>query len=689
MTSHNNSAARGLRALLALGAGLLLALGGARAQNPTPNDWLCDNKVGGSWSHGRAPSGCDAATFGPDAFVRGNYGPLIFDDAQTRATEQKRYMQEMYAMARESAARYLTLRNPAADAEEKAAFQWGLFALLRQESFWSHYRDAQLAAGLPYQLKMMRGDSGHGHGMMQLDDRYHFVPVSEGKGWNMMQNFAYSIEIYYDAWKKAPASCLAGRTVDASYWRDRARSAWSAYNGGPTRICRWQNPADANAAKDNSYLDVYTKKYWEADVADKLKPVAIDIACLMDMGSQCPLPSSGGDWNGKLLKVGAGACVLAAGTVHCVDAMRDAACLAAIAPFDAGQALTVYGYEINGRKRIDYNRNQLCRAQVPGLLSVGASFATKAALPLRGTVDGAVIATLPAGAYQLLDFELRDPVAQERYYRVRHGELDGWIHAGNRDTHAGIAAWAPPAAGATALLPYPGDWVEVATTSNLNLRDTPAGLLRGSLPRGTRLQVKEIFATTSLNNLYYRVNFNGQDGWINAGNVYPANTLASWTRPSTPPDGVSAKAALCPAGTQFDAHLRHCVSASTAYGPFSEAATQQCLAAGGGAGCTAQRGVVIEGRALQTQLWQRPAAAAYRGNGDCPRGAERSMKHRFHCVETVQRNGQTEQDVFGPFGSILANACLAQTGGGGNAVCYTNRWPAPLFVGLQPLQAGQ
>lgn len=672
-------------ALLALSCGLL-AGGAARAQNPTPNDWLCDNKVGGTWSHGRAPSGCDGATFGPDSFVRGNYGPVIFDDAQTRSTEQKRYMQELYAVVREATDRYLTLRKPDVDPAEKAAFQWGVFALLRQESFWSHYRDAQLGAGLPFKLKMMRGDSGHGHGMMQLDDRYHFVPVSEGKGWNLMQNFAYSIEIYYDAWKKAPASCLAGRAVDESYWRDRARSAWSAYNGGPTRICRWQNTADANAAKDKGYLDSYVKKYWEADVNDKIKPAAIDVACLLDMGSQCPLPSSGGDWSGKLLKVGSGACVYDGDTVHCIDALRDAICLSAFASFDSSQALTVYGYEINAKKRRDYNRNQLCRASVPGLLSIGTSFATVAPQPLRGAVDGAVIATLPAGTHQLLDFELRDAQAQQRYYRVKHGELDGWIYAGDRDSHAGIASWAVPAAGAGALLPYPGDWVEVATTSNLNMRDTPAGLLRGSLPRGTKLQVKEVYAIGSLNNLYYLVNANGQDGWINAGNVYPANTLASWTKPTTPPAGLF-KAQHCPSGSQYDSHLRHCVSSASAYGPFSAASTAQCQASGGGAGCSAPRGVLMEGRPLQTQIWGRAAAVAYRGNFDCPRGAERSMRHRFHCVETLQRNGQTEQEVFGPFGSVLASACLAQTGN--SASCYANRWPSSLFLALQPLQSGQ
>jgi len=669
-----------LLTMLCLGLLGLMPMQSAQAQNPTPNDWLCSNKVGGTWTHGRAPSGCDGSTFGPDSFVRGNYAPVIFNDAVNGTAERQRYLQELYAAMRDATSRYLLLRNPTASADEIAGFQRGVFALLRQESFWSHYRDAQLSAGQAYVLKMMRGDSGHGHGMMQLDDRYHFVPVGEGKGWNMMQNFSYAIEIYYDAWKKAPVSCLAGATSgDPAYWRSRARSAWSAYNGGPTKVCRWQNPADANVAKDNGYRDNYDNQLWAPDVADKSKAAAIDVACLMDNGTQCPLPVSGGLEAGKLIKIGSSACVLVGAALECVDDLRDAACLASRASFDASQAITVYGYEVNGRTRIDHNRHRLCRASADGLQALGSAITTTTVMELRGTIDGAVIGSLPVGTYQVLDFQLKNPQTLERYYRVRNAGLDGWIAAGDRSSYAGIASNAAPTT--AGVMAYPGDWVAVATTSNLNIRATPGGALLTSIPNGTKLQVKELFGTASANNLYYLVEFNGKEGWIFAGNLYPSSTLASWTVPTLPP-AVQTRHAACPTGTRYDIQLRQCMSSASVYGPFTVASTQQCLANGGGAACTALRGVVQDGRAVQLQVWGKALAVAARGNGDCPRGADRSMTHRYHCVEPVLRGGVADTDVYGPFGGTLVNACLAANANA--AFCLANRWPASAFLALQP-----
>ena len=71
--------------------------------------------------------------------------------------------------------------------------------------------------------------------------------------------------------------------------------------------------------------------------------------------------------------------------------------------------------------------------------------------------------------------------------------------------------------------------------------------------------------------------------------------------------------------------------------------------------------VEVRGVALTLPIWPKALAAAANGNGDCPRGATRSAAHRFHCTEAVVRNGTTETDVYGPFGSALVNACLNGT----------------------------
>lgn len=677
---------------LLLALGLALAGSAHAAYTATPNDWACTGKVGGAWSHGRAPSGCDANAFGPDSFVRGNYTGVIFNDAATSLVdERKRYMQAMYPVIRDASERYLLSRKPAASARELEAFQRGTYATLRQETFWSHYRDAQLGTGQPYLLKMMRGDSGHGHGMMQVDDRYHFVQLQEGKGWNMMQNFTYAMDIYYAAWESAPNACLGGVTaptgttadIDA-YWRSRARSAWSAYNGGPTKVCRWQNTADANVAKDNGYRDNYDNRLWLTDVADLAKAAAVDVACLMDNGPSCPVPTGGNVEAGKLLQVGTSACVLSNGTLECVDDMRDAACLAGRASFDAGSVTQVYVAQTAGFPRIDHNRHQLCRASVPGLQSLASAIATTQPLDLRSAPDGMVLGQAAAGTYQVLDFMVVG-AQQQRLYRIRASingaTTDGWIDAGDAANHASKAVGAAPTSAGT--IPYPGDWVKVVP--NLNMRATPNGALVMAIPAGNVVQVKEVFGTASANNLYYRVEYTHTDGvlregWIFGGNLYPVSTLANWTLPAAAPSAV--KHAHCPNGTRYDHHLRQCMSGSQVYGPFTAAAAQACSAAGGGAVCTANRATVVDGVATAMPIWSKAVAAAATGNGDCPRGAARSLAHRFHCVETVSRNGATETDVYGPFGTGLVNACLARSGNA--AYCRSNRWPAATFLALQP-----
>src|SRR5690606_23104670 len=141
-----------------------------------------------------------------------------------------RYMREMHAIIRDAAIYYLKKRKPNVSNQELDAWVTAILTITAQESYTSHYRKATNG-----KLKMMRGDVGHGHGLMQVDDRAHFNAIKQGLGWNLMTHMAYALDIYYSAWQKAPSKSCVGRETN---YEARTRAAWSAYNGGSGSICR-------------------------------------------------------------------------------------------------------------------------------------------------------------------------------------------------------------------------------------------------------------------------------------------------------------------------------------------------------------------------------------------------------------------------------------------------------------------
>jgi len=241
---------------IALTLVLLLASNVAQSQyNATADYWRCDNRVGGSWSFGTVPDACDVDAFGSDSVVRDSFAPLIFDDAKNINDERLRYMTQMNAAIRDIAEYYLESRKPAASSAEKSAWQHAVRAIANQESWWTHYRKSTDG-----NLKMIRGDKGHGHGMMQVDDRWHFNALKDGKGWHFVEHVIYGLDVYYTQWQRAAnASCVAS----ASDWHSRTRAAWAAYNGGGSKICRWTNPNDPWARNDRGFAEKFDGMAWE------------------------------------------------------------------------------------------------------------------------------------------------------------------------------------------------------------------------------------------------------------------------------------------------------------------------------------------------------------------------------------------------------------------------------------------
>jgi MYXO-CTERM domain-containing protein len=138
--------------------------------------------------------------------------------------------------------------------DEIDAFMHAVLATAYQESFFSQYK---LVDG---QLRLMRGDAGHAHGMMQIYDKWHSDAVyKENVGWDLLTNQNYGLHFYLEKWEAAKqafydgtANCIgSGGVVD---YHALARSSYSIYNGGNLgEVCRWADAGATYAKNDVAY----------------------------------------------------------------------------------------------------------------------------------------------------------------------------------------------------------------------------------------------------------------------------------------------------------------------------------------------------------------------------------------------------------------------------------------------------
>jgi hypothetical protein len=403
----------------------------------TGDYWKCTNKSGGSWNFGRAPNSCDVYHFVDPEYIRNEFTPVIFNDSANIDDERREYMNYMYGVIRDTAAYYIKSRKPDVSEEELEAFVAASYAIAHQESYWSHYRVPSNG-----RLQFMRGDYGHGHGMMQVDDRWHFAAVNEGKGANLIFNLIYALEEYYDAWKVAPSkSCVSSPTN----WYDRTRSAYSAYNGGISRICRWTNPNDKWSRNDKGFKAKFDNKQWESYVDDFDQPSFVDVECIASGGSNCENDGSGDATPRKSLiyrSAEYGACVFEEETeVFKCTQERFAQCLHhKVYAKSSGRVgfgkirdeWDVYNFE-------EVETEGIC-SSVAGLMAPGTKIALGKNINVRRTPGGEKLGVMSKGKVtQVLSYEVTDAVELKRYYQVSFGSKRGYVYAGNKSDYA---AWA-------------------------------------------------------------------------------------------------------------------------------------------------------------------------------------------------------------------------------------------------------
>jgi hypothetical protein len=505
---------------------LLLLPSLALSSNNTPDYYRCTGKVGGEWNFGRAPNACNASEFGSDSVVRDTYGALVFQDSASRTAERRRYMEDLHAVIRDAAAYYIKKRKPGASAAEVAAFQLGMLATANQESYWSHYRFASDS-----RYKMMRGDVGHGHGLMQLDDRAHFPAVENGTAWNLMGNIAYSMDEFFANWEKASAQNCVG---SATNWEARTRAAWAAYNGGPSKLCRWTNPNDKWANNDKGFYEKLKNKSWEGYVSDDDSLAPINVPCLIEKRENCPAPGEPENQpirENTLYRTAAGkACVLIGGALDCLDEFRDSVCLQAVSRFTNTNAIVVTDEALSPYPQTSLDRHTTCAAFEPSLIGVGKMAEAVTAINLRATPGGGLVGLVPKGeVVEVLDFEIRNLATRDRYYKVSIDGVTGFVYAGDASDHAN---WLVASAKAPipAVVARPGEKVGIVNSAGINLRSAPGGALIRNIPAHTQMVVIDYLVRNDVNDLYYRVNYGGKTGYIYSGALLPRDTTLLWTK---------------------------------------------------------------------------------------------------------------------------------------------------------------
>lgn len=216
---------------------------------------VCTHKLTGGGGFGRASFGCAMAPELASSLYH-NYQNLTFNEKQSTTTENKRFVEEMHAFITEFATAYLKRREPEATDEDMENWRQLILATAHQESFWTQYR-----LGKDGLFRFLRGDGGHGYGMMQVDDRWHKEFISSKKVFDLEQHMIYTLDMLYDTRKDVLGKPCGGEQTGEAI----NRSIYSAYNGGPRSKCRWQQ-SSRWSQNDIGFYEKLSGKRWEKEL---------------------------------------------------------------------------------------------------------------------------------------------------------------------------------------------------------------------------------------------------------------------------------------------------------------------------------------------------------------------------------------------------------------------------------------
>jgi hypothetical protein len=491
------------------------------AKQNTADYWKCENMASGSWTFGEAPKACSASSFISNRFVTEKYQPYIFDEAKSTNNERIRYVSEMNELIDSVSSYYLKKRKPSASLEERAWWSKAIKAISHQESFMSHYR-----VGTDGELRMMRGDFGHGHGMMQIDDRWHYAAVDKGRAANLVDNLFYALDIYYSGWEKAPKeSCV---NSSKNYY-SRARAAYGIYNGGAASACRFTNPNHKWARNDQNFKDKFDSETWNRYVSASVETTKVDVNCLSNPNQICSTPKNP-DLK-KVLKYKNLLCALDQNSYKCVEDFSLRFCLVnkfnlinEVVATNINRPYTVLSTEQVCSTESEQPDAELPEIEPSNLLTVGTFVRPEKSIYLRQSPGGVKLNVVGSSeSFQILDVKT---LGLKNYYQVSKNGIRGYFYTGTLDD---LDEWSTKSINADySPLPVKGDSVRIITPYGTNLRKSPGGEKLSVADNNSILEVISTIFVSETGKFYIQVNVDGTTGFLYTGKTNPYLTTDDW-----------------------------------------------------------------------------------------------------------------------------------------------------------------
>lgn len=511
----------------------------AHAQNATADFWKCDSRQGGSWTVGRAANICLVEPFQKATEVEAYWPQVTYDDAKynsstsVRNAENSRYSSEMNNLVDGFSRQYYLRKKPNAPAAEVEAWAKAILAVSYHESIWTHYRK-----GSDKVMRMLRGDFGHGHGLMQVDDRWHYAYVNSGGAARIQDNIIYGLDLFYSLWNKAAsASCVAG----GSNYLARTRATYSMYNGGEGSVCRWRNTAHKWYKNDKNFWDHFQAQGWRKHVI-AMDTFKYNFSCFVqDGGLKCfdsatptdpVVVTPPADYKLSIeelyqLKSKSLNCTWNNSFLSCLPSNLGTQCLKDL--FGIEQSKQLIDLESQTSQTITTKMiNPDLKCAVSTDVAAGDIILTKMNINLRKTPGGNLVSTIQANQYfQVLDV-YKNEQTKINYYLITSSLGTGYIAAGTSTESHRYAAKATSNS-VKRILANEGDTVELKNTYGINMRETPDGKLQINVPRLERVVVLSRVIRGEDKHVYYRVQYKNQTGYIYSGRIAPSPNLSSWT----------------------------------------------------------------------------------------------------------------------------------------------------------------